>query len=92
MPQRVPLLGSFLRGERASRRKGGIGEENQKIPAAFGDAHFRHCLRGGLLFGSFAILFFPILFAIIGAITGGLGAVIYNVSARYVGGIAVEVE
>ncbi|MDE3171018.1 MAG: hypothetical protein KGL75_12820 [Acidobacteriota bacterium] len=46
----------------------------------------------GLLFGSLSIIFFPILFAIIGAITGGLGAVIYNVSARYVGGIAVEVE
>jgi len=46
----------------------------------------------GMLFGGFAIVFFPILFAIIGAIAGGLGAVIYNVSARFVGGIAVEVE
>lgn len=46
----------------------------------------------GVLFGGFAIVLFPILFAIMGAIAGGLGAVIYNVSARYVGGITVEVE
>ncbi len=45
-----------------------------------------------LAFGGFAILFFPVLLGVIGAIMGGLGAVIYNVSARYVGGIAVEVE
>jgi hypothetical protein len=44
------------------------------------------------LFGGFSIIFFPIIFAVIGAIGGGLGAVIYNVSARYVGGIEVEVE
>lgn len=46
----------------------------------------------GLVFGGLSIIFMPILFAIIGAISGGLGAVIYNVSAKYVGGIAVEVE
>jgi hypothetical protein len=45
-----------------------------------------------LLFGSFSILIFPIFFALIGAVTGVLGAVVYNVSAHYVGGIAVEVE
>ncbi len=46
----------------------------------------------GFVFGGLSIIFMPVLFAIIGAISGGLGAVIYNVSARYVGGIAVEVE
>jgi hypothetical protein len=46
----------------------------------------------GILFGGFAIVLFPILFAIVGAIAGALGAVICNVSARFVGGIAVEVE
>jgi len=46
----------------------------------------------GLLFGGLSIVFFPILFALMGAIMGGLGAVVYNVSARFVGGIAVEVE
>jgi hypothetical protein len=46
----------------------------------------------GFLFGGLSILVFPVLFAVIGAVAGGLGAVIYNVSARYVGGIQVEVE
>jgi hypothetical protein len=45
-----------------------------------------------LLFGGLSIIFSPIFFAIIGAVFGGLGAVIYNVSARFVGGIQVEVE
>jgi hypothetical protein len=44
------------------------------------------------LFGVFSVVFFPILFAVFGAIGGGLGAVIYNVAARFVGGIEVEVE
>jgi hypothetical protein len=43
----------------------------------------------GPLFGIFSIFVFPFLFAAIGAIAGGLGAVIYNVSAKYVGGIEV---
>ena len=46
----------------------------------------------GFLFGGLSIVFMPIVFAVMGAIFGGLGAVIYNVSAKYVGGIAVEVE
>lgn len=46
----------------------------------------------GLLFGGLAIVFCPILFGLMGAVSGGLGAVIYNVSARYVGGIQVETE
>jgi hypothetical protein len=46
----------------------------------------------GPLFGGFAIIGFPLLFGAMGAIGGGLGAVIYNVTARYIGGIEVEVE
>jgi hypothetical protein len=46
----------------------------------------------GALFGVFAIVLFPILGAVIGAICGGLGAVIYNVAARWVGGIHIEVS
>ena len=46
----------------------------------------------GPLFGGLSIVIFPVLFAALGAVVGGLGAVIYNVSARFVGGIQVEVE
>jgi len=45
----------------------------------------------GPLFGVLSIFVFPFLFATMGAITGGLGAVIYNVSAKYVGGVEIEV-
>jgi hypothetical protein len=44
------------------------------------------------LFGGLSIVLFPILLAALGAAFGGLGAVVYNVSAKYVGGIRVEVE
>jgi hypothetical protein len=46
----------------------------------------------GAMFGGLSVIFFPILFGVFGAIFGALGAVIYNVSARFVGGIEVEVE
>lgn len=46
----------------------------------------------GPVLGVFALIGFPILFAVMGAIMAGLGAVIYNVTARYFGGIEVEVE
>ena len=45
----------------------------------------------GPLFGIFSIFVFPFLFAAMGAIAGGFSAVIYNVSAKYVGGIEIEV-
>lgn len=44
------------------------------------------------LFSGFAIVFFPLLLGCVGAIGGGVGAAVYNVAARYVGGIQVEVE
>lgn len=46
----------------------------------------------GPVFGVFALVGFPFLFAAMGAIMGGLSAVIYNVTARFIGGIEVEVE
>jgi hypothetical protein len=57
------------------------GHDGQRMPRFF-----------GVLFGGFSIILFPALFAAIGAIGGGLMAALYNVAARYVGGIAVEVE
>jgi hypothetical protein len=46
----------------------------------------------GAVFGGLSVIFCPIIFGVMGAIIGALGAVIYNGSARYVGGIQVEVE
>lgn len=45
-----------------------------------------------VLVGALLIVAVPIFAALMGAIIGGLGAAIYNVSAKYVGGIRVEVE
>jgi len=45
-----------------------------------------------ILFGGLSIVILPLFLSIFGALGGGLGTVIYNVSARYVGGIQVEVE
>jgi len=57
------------------------------IPAANGSGRVM-----GPVFGIAMIIVFPILLGGFGAIAGGLGAVIYNVVSRYVGGIAVEVK
>ena len=46
----------------------------------------------GVAFGGLSVVLLPILFGLMGAIIGALGSVIYNVSAKYVGGIQVEVE
>ena len=49
--------------------------------------------RGPLMaMGAGAALFAPILYAVVGFIIGVIGAVIYNVVAKWVGGIEVEVE
>jgi hypothetical protein len=46
----------------------------------------------GLLFGGFAVVILPILYGTIGALMAGLGAVVYNVTAKWLGGIRVEVQ
>jgi hypothetical protein len=49
--------------------------------------------RTGLMaFGIGAVVMFPILYAVIGFIGGILGAALYNLVAKWVGGIEVEVE
>lgn len=46
----------------------------------------------GLFFGGLSIIFFPVFSAIMGVIIGGLGSLVYNLAARWIGGIQVEVE
>ena len=54
---------------------------NENLPKVFGP-----------LFGVWAVIICSVLFAVMGAVMAGVGAAIYNVSARFVGGIEVEVE
>lgn len=42
--------------------------------------------------GMFAIIVFPLMYGFLGFIAGIVGALVYNVLAKWVGGIAVEVE
>ena len=46
----------------------------------------------GMIGGIGAIIFLPILYGIIGFISGAIGAFIYNLVAGVVGGIEIEVE
>lgn len=43
-------------------------------------------------FGFLAIIIVPIVYAIMGLVTGAIGAWIYNIVAKLVGGIEVEFE
>jgi len=43
-------------------------------------------------FGAIAVIVFPILYGLIGAIFSVIAALLYNLVARFVGGLAVEVE
>ena len=45
-----------------------------------------------LAMGAGAAIFAPILYAVLGFIVGVIGAFIYNLVAKWVGGIEVEVE
>lgn len=47
---------------------------------------------GSILFGVGAIIFLPILYGVLGFIGGVISAWIYNVAARWIGGIEVELE
>jgi hypothetical protein len=38
------------------------------------------------------IIIFPIIYAVMGFVTGAIGALIYNLVAKWIGGIEVEVE
>ena len=46
----------------------------------------------GFGFGLGAIVIFPILYGIIGAIGGAIGAVVYNLAAGWVGGIEIDIS
>ena len=40
--------------------------------------------------GWLAIIVFPIIYGILGFVTGAIGALIYNLSAKWIGGIELE--
>jgi hypothetical protein len=44
------------------------------------------------MFGVFFALFMPILYGVIGFITGAIGALLYNLFSRLVGGFELEIE
>jgi hypothetical protein len=46
---------------------------------------------GGMLFGTFAVIAFPVLYGLIGGVFGALGAAIYNLAAGWVGGLSIEI-
>lgn len=47
---------------------------------------------GGVVAGIAVMILLPILYAIIGFIAGIIGSLIYNIFARIIGGIEIEVE
>ena len=47
---------------------------------------------GGLIGGVGAIVIFPIIYGAMGFIGGAIGAVLYNLVARIVGGIRIDVQ
>jgi hypothetical protein len=44
------------------------------------------------IFGVGAVVIMPILYGIMGAIGGAIGAILYNVFAGMVGGVALNIE
>ena len=56
-------------------------------------AHLPAQQRMGLMtVGIFSVVILPAMYAVMGFITGALGALIYNLVAKKIGGIEVEVE
>ncbi|HEY6543334.1 MAG TPA: hypothetical protein VIZ64_00365 [Dokdonella sp.] len=46
----------------------------------------------GMLGGIGAVIFLPIMYGVFGFIAGVIGAAMYNLVARYVGGLELEVD
>lgn len=46
----------------------------------------------GLLFGAGAIVVLPLFYGVLGFVAGAIQALIYNLAARYIGGIEVRIE
>lgn len=44
------------------------------------------------MFGVGAIIFMPIMYGVLGVVSGAIGAVIYNVFAGMVGGLEIETQ
>jgi hypothetical protein len=44
------------------------------------------------MFGAMAVIAFPVLYGLFGAIFSAIAALLYNVVAGFVGGLAVEIE
>jgi hypothetical protein len=44
----------------------------------------------GMLFGTLAIVIFPIFYGIVGGVFAAIGALIYNLAAGWVGGIEID--
>ena len=78
------LLGLLIGGCFALISLAGAGlasaSDDGQIPAAF-----------GALFGVGAVILFPILYGVMGFISGLIGALIYNVVAGMIGGIELDV-
>jgi hypothetical protein len=60
-----------------------------------GFAHMSEAEEGmpafmGALFGVGAIVFLPLLYGLLGLVIGAIGAALYNLGARFVGGVQVE--
>ena len=47
---------------------------------------------GGVVLGIAMMIFFPIMYGILGFIFGAIGAFVYNIFAGMIGGIEMEVE
>ena len=44
----------------------------------------------GMIFGTMAIVMFPILYGVMGGVMGALSALLYNFAARLIGGLEVD--
>lgn len=60
------------------------------VAAAAGQGNANFHVAGGVLAGTMALIFMPILYGIVGFIGGVLTATVYNIFASLIGGIELE--